>query len=266
MSMCQKNLFDHNFFFKVTVNDEEPPSISCEGLALTASTDPGVCFRIYNYTQPVGTDNCNATTSQYRGPSLFVPYLFPVETTTNEFRAFDDAGNEAKCSFDVVVLDQEKPTVYCPTDRIRPCGDTSPEKTGKASTTDNCQDISVPYLFHSDDTSDGISGCCPEVTARSWISTNWKNNRNECKQIILGVEPDALTDSSLCSYMDDSMNAIFTPDVTNKKSQEYKLTSTTPGQFVYHEFHVGDPGEDVSVRIKIPYPFVTRGAKPVYAK
>lgn len=250
---------------KVTVNDKEPPSISCEGLALTASTDPGICFRVYNYTPPVGTDNCNATTSQFQGPPFSAPFLFPVETTTNEFRASDEAGNEVVCSFDVEVLDQEKPTVDCPTDRIRPCGDTSPEKTGKASTTDNCQNISFPYLFHSDDTVDGISGCCPEVTTRSWISTDWKNNRNECKQMILGVEPDALTDSSLCSYTDATMNAIFTPDVTYKKSQ-YKLTSTTPGQFVYHAFHVGEPGEDVSVSIKIPYPFVTRGAKPVYAK
>jgi hypothetical protein len=43
----------------------------------------------------------------------------------------------------------------------------------------------------------------------------------------------------------------------------YKLTSSNPGQFYYNVFYVGEPGEEVTLDIQIPYPFVTQGAVPI---
>jgi hypothetical protein len=254
--------------FRVTVNDDEDPSISCAGLApfTTLATDPGVCTREYIYSPPVGVDNCGANTAQILGPPFGNPFLFPAETTTNGYAAYDREGSNATCSFDVVIEDREKPTIECPVETIRPCYDTDPEKTGTATTTDNCDDESPPILTYSDDTNDGSKSVCPEITTRTWLSTDWKGNFNNCTQKIIEVEPDALTDSTLCLYDGDTINTIFTPDVTREsKSPYYKLSTTTPGQFVYHAFHVGAPGETVSFSLEIPYPFVTRGAKPVYA-
>ena len=39
---------------------------------------------------------------------------FPVGTTTNTFEVTDAAGNTTTCSFDVVVTDDEAPTITCP--------------------------------------------------------------------------------------------------------------------------------------------------------
>ena len=41
--------------------------------------------------------------------------VFPVGTTTNTFEITDASGNTASCSFDVTVIDNEAPTVTCPT-------------------------------------------------------------------------------------------------------------------------------------------------------
>lgn len=88
----------------VTVNDNEPPTISCPAnitvyLAMN-STDTTA---VVNYTAPVGQDNCaGATTTQEAG--LPSGSAFPVGTTTNTFRVTDASGNYTECSFTVTVL------------------------------------------------------------------------------------------------------------------------------------------------------------------
>eukprot|EP00978_Attheya_sp_CCMP212_P033572 scaffold136029_cov35-Attheya_sp.AAC.1 len=252
------------------VKDSLDPSISCADLApsTTLSTDVGICTGSYEYTPPVGEDNCKSFTALIEGPPLSSPFVFPHGTTTTKYATYDLVGNTAMCSFDVVIKDREKPTIECPVDTIRPCYDTDPEMTGTATTTDNCEDEEIPILIYSDDTNDDINGICPEITTRTWLSTDWEGNYNECTQTIIEVAPDALTDSTLCLYDDGTINTVFTPAMTSKSgksSKFYKLSSTTPGQFVYHAFHVGAPGETVLFSLEIPYPFVTRGTKPVYA-
>lgn len=263
--------------FTVSVFDDESPSISCDGLATVRPTDKGVCTTDYVYTQPIGTDNCDgfesaegamllSVTTQTSGPPFSSPYVFPADTTTNVFRVFDDEGNSAMCSFDVTIEDREKPTILCPQEAIRPCSMTLPKDSGFAETTDNCEEREAPVLTYSDDTSDGITGTCPEITMRTWLSTDWKNNSNDCTQRIIEVEPDALTDATSCSYESDTFRTVFEPepDVTSNRPI-YRLGSTAPGKFIYHAFHVGEPGQIVTFSIQIPYPFVTQGISSVFA-
>jgi uncharacterized repeat protein (TIGR01451 family) len=77
-----------------------------------------------------------------------------------------------------------------------------------------------------------------------------------------------VTDSSLCEFDRDpeidgrQFRLIFTQDPHNPST--YKLTSSNPGQFYYNVFYYGEEGEEVTMRITIPYPFITHGATPIH--
>jgi len=96
----------------VTVNDNEPPTISCPS-NITKNNDPGTCGAVVTYTTPVGQDNCpGATTAQTAG--LPSGSTYPVGTTTNTFEVTDASGNKTSCSFTVTVNDVENPVITCP--------------------------------------------------------------------------------------------------------------------------------------------------------
>lgn len=88
-----------NCSFSVTVNDTQPPTISCPpNLSVTVAT--GATSSVVNYTQPMGNDNCSGTTT------VCVPSsgsTFPVGVTTVICRATDASSNTAQCSFTVTV-------------------------------------------------------------------------------------------------------------------------------------------------------------------
>ncbi|MFS4481432.1 HYR domain-containing protein, partial [Hyunsoonleella sp. 2307UL5-6] len=100
--------------FDVIVTDNEDPTITCPD-PINVNVDAGTDGAVVTYTTPVGTDN-NAsgtvTTTQIAG--LPSGSLFPVGTTTNTFEVTDAAGNSTICSFDVIVTDNEDPTITCP--------------------------------------------------------------------------------------------------------------------------------------------------------
>ncbi|MFS4481431.1 HYR domain-containing protein, partial [Hyunsoonleella sp. 2307UL5-6] len=100
--------------FDVIVTDNEDPTITCPD-PINVNVDAGTDGAVVTYTAPVGTDN-NAsgtvTTTQIAG--LPSGSLFPVGTTTNTFEVTDAAGNTTTCSFDVIVTDNEDPTITCP--------------------------------------------------------------------------------------------------------------------------------------------------------
>jgi len=91
--------------------DLTPPQITCPPDAMV-NTDPGVCTSTFNYTPPVGTDNCPGPTTALTaglGPGA----AFPVGTTTETYTVTDGAGLTASCSFTVNVTDNENPTALC---------------------------------------------------------------------------------------------------------------------------------------------------------
>jgi hypothetical protein len=85
----------------VTVNDTEPPTISCPANMTLEPTCPSGA--IATYTTPVGTDNCpGATTTRTAGGAS--GSVFPIGTTTVTYTVNDAHGNSASCSFTVTVL------------------------------------------------------------------------------------------------------------------------------------------------------------------
>ncbi|MFT3885996.1 MAG: HYR domain-containing protein [Flavobacteriales bacterium] len=100
--------------FTVTVNDNEPPTITCPA-DITVNAQPGLCGAVVNYTPPIGTDNCTgAVTVRTSGPES--GGVFQLGTTTVTHRVTDAAGNSTACSFTVTVTDAQPPSINCPAD------------------------------------------------------------------------------------------------------------------------------------------------------
>ncbi len=100
--------------FFVTVIDEEAPTMECPA-DITAFTDPGQCSAVVDWAVPEPFDNCGASiASSTHDPGD----AFPVGTTTVTYTATDPTGVEISCSFDVVVIDKEVPTITCPDDIV----------------------------------------------------------------------------------------------------------------------------------------------------
>ncbi|MCS4435330.1 HYR domain-containing protein [Aquiflexum gelatinilyticum] len=95
--------------FDVTVTadpDTEDPVISNCPPDFFVSNDEGECGAIFRLTEPTATDNSGFVdlVSNFK-PGDF----FPVGTTRVTYTATDAAGNQATCSFDVTVVDNELP-------------------------------------------------------------------------------------------------------------------------------------------------------------
>jgi hypothetical protein len=95
----------------VTVVDNIAPAITCPANSST-SADPGLCTAVVTYATPSGTDNCTPTTTLTSG--LASGAAFPLGTTTNTFTVTDGASNTATCAFTVTVVDNQGPTITCP--------------------------------------------------------------------------------------------------------------------------------------------------------
>jgi hypothetical protein len=99
---------------EITVEDNIPPTVLECMHDLTLTTDPGLCtanspFQDWTY---IYTDNCLAEGITVTDDNPY-NYDFPVGTTTVTLTFTDNAGNEATCSFDVTVTDNEAPAAVC---------------------------------------------------------------------------------------------------------------------------------------------------------
>ena len=124
--------------FEVTVIDNENPTIDCPA-DITVNTDPSNCFGTVTFDDPVVADNCDVESLTQTG-GLGSGSEFPIGTTTNTFEVIDLAGNATSCSFDVVVIDNEAPTISCPDD-ISSCF--TAVTFNEPEITDNCPDLEL---------------------------------------------------------------------------------------------------------------------------
>lgn len=91
-------------------NDTETPVITCPA-NITVNTAPGLCNRLVNFADPPVTDNCPGATVVCSPPS---GTTFPRGVTPVHCTATDVAGNGMSCSFSIIVVDAEEPTITCP--------------------------------------------------------------------------------------------------------------------------------------------------------
>lgn len=98
--------------FNVIVIDNENPELICGG-DITVDNEFGECSATVTFTDPIFSDNCG-TTGLVQTSGIASGEEFPIGTTTNTFEITDESGNSTTCSFDVIVEDNENPTIICP--------------------------------------------------------------------------------------------------------------------------------------------------------
>ncbi len=127
--------------FTVTVIDNiKPVFTTCPPNAAVIANEN--CEAIVNWTEPIITDNCTSgivPVSNFASGSVF-----PLGTTTVNYTATDEGGNQATCSFQVIVQDVSRPVfANLPDDLVVNADEFTCEATATwppITATDNCSD------------------------------------------------------------------------------------------------------------------------------
>jgi uncharacterized repeat protein (TIGR01451 family) len=135
--------------FTVTVNDNQPPTITCPG-NVTQGTDPGVCTAVVTYANATATDNCPGVGTPVCTPASGT--TFNKGTTTVTCTVSDASSNSGNCSFTVTVNDTTPPTISCPANVEH---STDPNVCDavvtypNATASDNCPGVGTPVCSPS---------------------------------------------------------------------------------------------------------------------
>ncbi len=101
----------------ITLLDSDPPSIDCSNIVTERIADPGHCGFTMTDTRfdPFFSDQCSMATlsNDYNNSSSLAGETFPIGTTTVIWTATDAAYNTASCTIEIVVTDEEAPTIDC---------------------------------------------------------------------------------------------------------------------------------------------------------
>ncbi|MCW5909049.1 MAG: HYR domain-containing protein [Chitinophagales bacterium] len=95
--------------FRVTINDIEPPSITCPATVM-AKAAYGANSTVVLYPEVTYGDNCPGSSVRLTSGKKSGE-LFPVGTTNVHYAVTDAAGNSAECSFTVIVEKGAEPIV-----------------------------------------------------------------------------------------------------------------------------------------------------------
>ena len=209
----------------VTVQDTTDPMIACPA-DITTDTDSGMDTAVVNYTAPVGTDNCTATTAQTAG--LAPGSIFPIGITTNTFTVTDGSGNTTSCSFTVTVNDADAPDITCPAD------------VSAFTDTTGCQASSVTLgTATSTDASATITNDAPATfplgdTTVTWTATDTSGNSNTCIQTVTvtdNVDPTITCAADVVVEGCDGENVTLNTPTTNDNCGVTSVTNDAPATF-----------------------------------
>lgn len=158
----------------VVVTDNENPTVSCPATA-NLNTDAGLCTASGSIGTPTASDNCGvaSTVVDNSGP-------YPVGTTTVTWTVTDVNGNVSTCTQDVVVTDNENPTVSCPaTANLSTDAGlcTASGSIGTPTTSDNCG-VATSVVSNSGPYPVG-------TTTVTWTVTDVNGNVSTCTQDVV---------------------------------------------------------------------------------
>jgi subtilisin-like proprotein convertase family protein len=106
---CQNTGGTPSCTFTITVNDTQPPSMTCPA-NISVANNPNQCGAVVNYPPPTITDNCPGSFTATCNPAS--GSFFPVGTTTVTCSV--DGGGGSTCTFTVTVNDAQPPSITCP--------------------------------------------------------------------------------------------------------------------------------------------------------
>lgn len=167
----------------VTVNDTEPPSITCPG-TVTVSSDPDQCNAVVTVPNPTTSDNCGvATVTNSRTGTGNASGTYPVGTTPVTWTVVDIHGNPSVCTHNVVVLDNQAPDITCAPDvttNADPGVDEVFVNVPGPTTADECGVASVVNDYNG--TADASDIYPVGSTLVTWTVTDVNGNTNTCQQ------------------------------------------------------------------------------------
>lgn len=136
---------------------------------------------------------------------------FPVGTTTNTFETEDELGFTTTCSFDVIVVDNEDPTIDTIPDQVveanNDCEGVVADFTGLAVVSDNCTGLTV--------TQDPVPGTTfdPSVTVTITVTDASDNSAETSFEVTVedNTAPTVIT-QNIQANLDVNGQVIITPD------------------------------------------------------
>lgn len=176
---------------KVTVTDNENPTITAPGDVI-ANTDTGVCYAtITDLGTPTFADNCPGAIVTNDAPAN---NQYPKGDTTVTWTVTDASGNKATDTQTVTVHDSEDPVITCPGDiqvYALPNSSEASVDPGTATATDNC-DVQSVVGTRSD--SKPLDDPYPVgVTTITWVATDTSSNTAQCQQTITVLNKNEAT-------------------------------------------------------------------------
>jgi hypothetical protein len=164
---------------RVVVVDNQAPTISCPANVLV-NADTNQCFASgVSLGVTVTGDNCGVASITNNATATFA-----VGTNTVVWMVTDVHGHTAACTQQVVVVDNQPPTITCPSDVTvtNPVGEScaSDVALGTPVTGDNCGVASF--------TNNAPSSFPPGTNEVVWTVTDVHGNSTNCSQLVIVVE------------------------------------------------------------------------------
>ncbi|MDA8693492.1 HYR domain-containing protein, partial [Saprospiraceae bacterium] len=136
----------------------DPFFVNCPPADLTVNVDVDECGSNPIFSTPIADDNCNVTVMQTSG--FMSGAEFPLGTTPVSFTATDGCDNTAVCSFNIIVVDSDVPSISCPSNDVVQCNDAGTCTWMSDDSTDpiyndNCPGLSVTYTITGATTATG---------------------------------------------------------------------------------------------------------------
>ena len=195
----------------LTVIDDTKPV-----LAGVPADDTVQCDAIPAAANPTATDNCDPNPVVSLNETSAPGSCANEQTITRTWTATDACGNSSSESQVLTVIDDTKPVITCPADAKISCGrdgnepDDSPDVTGMATATDNCD--AAPVITYTDTERTTLCG----AITRTWRATDACGNFSECTQeistcidlsIVKTFVPDSVPQGTMQSFTIEVSNA-----------------------------------------------------------
>ena len=136
----------------ITMDDTtDPVFLNCPADTITVNTDIDVCGANVIFSTPIALDQCDTLVLVSQTIGLTSGTAFPIGTTEIQFVAMDDCGNTDTCSFVVLVVDSDVPTILCPSNDIvvdADAGDMYLDKSCRKHQSEfHCRKLPVGYFL-----------------------------------------------------------------------------------------------------------------------
>ncbi|MFN4763943.1 HYR domain-containing protein [Gillisia sp. Q332] len=195
----------------ITITDKEDPVINCSA-DQTQTADADACNASVSVNIPSATDNnlVASVINDYNG-TADASGIYPVGTTTITWTVTDNDGNSSSCTQDIIVTDNQDPSITCAADQTQPADAglcTAAVIVNAPATSDNCEVASIVNDFNGTANASGIYPV--GTTVVTWTVTDIHDNTNTCVQnitvidnqppvITAGDNIDTTADNELCS-------------------------------------------------------------------